>query len=270
MGLPSSPPHVWIQLHQQGQETHISGPVFHRFIETPRLEGTSKITKSNSPLISTRISQRSHFPIFFQGSFLSRSPLAIFLPISFCKSFFLTAPPEQKSRKKKKKASRTRAQSSQHVSLQSPISFSKFQPLQSKKSPISPPSLSPRLSDPSSPSLSSQIFVELFQQLFPWPLLYLQHCVHICFPLCLLFPAAGSRVLNHCSALRLPDADFILPSMLRLDRYPKAVCKLLCLFFSFPLLPFGRRASLAQDPCSDTWLLAACSPGTDALRAAPR
>lgn len=104
MGLPSSPPHVWIQLHQQGQETHISGPVFHRFIETPRLEGTSKITKSNSPLISTRVSQRSHFPIFFQGSFLSRSPLAIFLPISFCKSFFLTAPPEQKSRKKEKKS----------------------------------------------------------------------------------------------------------------------------------------------------------------------
>lgn len=71
---------------------------------TPRLEGTSKITKSNSPLISTRVSQRSHFPIFFQGSFLSRSPLAIFLPISFCKSFFLTAPPEQKSRKKEKKS----------------------------------------------------------------------------------------------------------------------------------------------------------------------
>lgn len=234
------------------------------------MEGTSKIIKSNCPLTSTCTSQRSYFPIFFQGSLPSHSPLAIFPPTSFCKSFFLTAPLEQKSKKKKKKSQQD--ESTKLPARVPPVPNLIFQVSTSPKpkSPISPPSLSHRLSDPSSPSLSSQIFVELFQQLFPWPLLYLQHCVHICFPLCLLFPASGSRVLNHCSVLRLPDADFILPSMLRLDRYPKAVCKLLCLFFSFPLLPFGHRASLAQDPCSDTWLLAAHSPGTDGLRAAPR
>lgn len=77
----------------------------------------------------------------------------------------------------------------------------------------------------------------------------------------------------------------MLPSMPRLDRYPKAVCKpplpfFIIFFFLllnlpalphyFPLLPFGHGAILALEACSDTWLLAARGFGTGALRAALR
>lgn len=90
------------------------------------------------------------------------------------------------------------------------------------------------------------------------------------------FPAAGSLLLNHCSAQQLPGTG----SMPRLDGGSKSRLQTsLCLFsFSnflnffffflillnlpvlphrFPFLPFGCRALLALEACSDTWLLAA-------------
>lgn len=105
-------------------------------------------------------------------------------------------------------------------------------------------------------------------------------------------PAAGSPVLNHRSARRLPGAGFMPPSTSPLDGYPKNVRKpppafffyfflLFFLFYlillnlpalphCFPLLPFGRGVILALEACSDTWLLAARGFGSRRLRAALR
>jgi len=77
-------------------------------------------------------------------------------------------------------------------------------PVQKTLFPRGPPvHFPPGSATPSSPSLTSRMFAGGFlalaarrrrrrgrpalRQLFPWPLLYLQHCAHICFPLC-LFP----------------------------------------------------------------------------------